>query len=33
MKDLEKENTQLKRLVAQLLLEKQALKDEAEGNL
>ena len=33
MKDLEKENTRLKRLVADLSLEKQVLKDIAEGNL
>lgn len=32
MKDLEKENTRLKRLVAELMLEKQVLKDVAEGN-
>jgi putative transposase len=32
MKELEKENTQLKRLVAELSLEKQILKDVAEGN-
>ena len=33
MKDLEKENTRLKRLVADLSLEKQVLKDVASGNL
>lgn len=33
MKDLEKEITRLKRLVADLLLEKQVLKDIASGNL
>jgi transposase-like protein len=33
MKDLEKENTRLKRLVADLSIEKQVLKDIAEGNL
>jgi transposase-like protein len=33
MKDLEKENTRLKRLVAELSLEKQVLKDIASGNL
>jgi len=32
MKELEKENTRLKRLVAELSLEKQVLKDVAEGN-
>jgi putative transposase len=32
MKDLEKENLRLKRLVAELALEKQVLKDVAEGN-
>jgi len=32
MKALEKENTRLKRLVAELSLEKQVLKDVAEGN-
>lgn len=32
MKELEKENTRLKRLVAELSLEKQVLKDMAEGN-
>ena len=33
MKDLEKENARLKRLVAELSLEKQVLKDISEGNL
>ena len=33
MKDLEKENMRLKRLVAELSLEKQVLKDVASGNL
>jgi len=33
LKDLEKENTRLKRLVAELSLEKQVLKDVASGNL
>ena len=32
MKELEKENGRLKRLVAELSLEKQVLKDVAEGN-
>ena len=32
MKELEKENTRLKRLVAELSLEKPVLKDVAEGN-
>ena len=32
MKELEKENTRLKRLVAELSLEKQVLKEVAEGN-
>jgi transposase-like protein len=32
LKELEKENTKLKRLVAELSLEKQVLKDIAEGN-
>ncbi len=32
LKELEKENTKLKRLVAELSLEKQILKDVAEGN-
>ena len=33
MKDLEKENARLKRLVADLSIEKLVLKDIAEGNL
>jgi transposase-like protein len=33
MKDLERENSRLKRLVADLSLEKQVLKDIASGNL
>jgi len=33
MKELEKENSRLKRLVAELSLDKQILKDIAEGNL
>jgi len=33
MKDLELENVRLKRLVADLSLEKQVLKDVASGNL
>ena len=33
MKELEKENVRLKRLVAELSLEKQVLKDLASGNL
>ena len=33
LKELEKENGQLKRLVAELSLDKQILKDIAEGNL
>lgn len=33
MKDLEKENSRLKRLVANLSLEKQVLKDISSGNL
>jgi transposase-like protein len=33
MKDLEKENSRLKRLVADLSIEKLVLKDIAEGNL
>jgi putative transposase len=33
LKDLEKENSWLKRLVAELSLEKQVLKDVASGNL
>ena len=32
LKELEKENSKLKRLVAELSLEKQILKDMAEGN-
>jgi transposase-like protein len=32
MKDLERENAQLKRLVADLSVEKQVLKDIASGN-
>ena len=32
LKELERENTKLKRLVAELSLEKQVLKDIAEGN-
>jgi len=32
LKELEKENTELKRLVAELSLERQILKDVAEGN-
>ena len=32
LKELEKQNTKLKRLVAELSLEKQILKDVAEGN-
>ncbi len=32
MKELEKENGKLKRLVAELSLDKQILKDIAEGN-
>ena len=32
MKELEKENMRLRRLVAELSLEKQVLKDVAEGN-
>ena len=32
LKELEKENGKLKRLVAELSLEKQILKDAAEGN-
>jgi putative transposase len=32
LKEPEKENTKLKRLVAELSLEKQILKDVAEGN-
>ncbi len=33
LKELEKENVGLKRLVAELSLEKQVLQDVAEGNL
>lgn len=33
LKDLEKENSRLKRLVADLSLEKQVLKNIASGNL
>ena len=33
LKELEKENSKLKRVVAELSLEKQILKDVAEGNL
>jgi transposase-like protein len=33
MKDLERENVRLKRLVADLSLEKQVLRDVASGNL
>ena len=33
MKDLERENVRLKRLVADLSLEKEVLKDVASGNL
>jgi putative transposase len=33
LKELERENARLKRLVADLSLEKQVLKDVAEGNL
>ena len=33
LKELEKENTRLKRLVAELSLEKQILQDVARGNL
>ena len=32
LKELEKENSKLRRLVAELSLEKQVLKDIAEGN-
>jgi putative transposase len=32
LKELERENTKLKRLVAELSLEKQILKDVGEGN-
>ena len=33
LKELEKENTQLKRLVADISLDNAILKDVAEGNL
>jgi len=33
LKELEKENGRLKRLVAELSLEKQVLRDVAQGNL
>ena len=33
LKELEKENNRLKRLVAELSLEKQVLRDVAQGNL
>ena len=33
LKELEKENAQLKRLVAELSIEKQVLRDVAQGNL
>jgi len=33
MKELQRENVRLKRLVADLSLEKQVLKDVASGNL
>jgi hypothetical protein len=33
MEDLERENVRLKRLVADLALERQILKDVASGNL
>jgi transposase-like protein len=33
LKELEKENSRLKRVVAELSLDKQILKDIAEGNL
>jgi hypothetical protein len=33
LKDLERENARLRRLVADLSLEKQILKDVASGNL
>ena len=33
LKELEKENARLRRLVADLALEKQILKDIAQGNL
>ena len=32
LKELEKENTRLKRLVGELALEKQVLQDVAQGN-
>ena len=32
LKELEKENTRVKRLVAELSLEKQVLRDVAQGN-
>ena len=32
LKELEKENSRLKRLVAELFLEKQVLRDVAQGN-
>ena len=32
LKELEKENSRLKRLVAELALEKQVLRDVAQGN-
>ena len=32
LKELERENTKLRRVVAELSLEKQVLKDVAEGN-
>jgi putative transposase len=32
MRDLEKENVRLRRLVAELSLEKQVLKEAAKGN-
>jgi cell division protein FtsB len=32
LKELEKENTRLKRLVAELSLEKQVLREVAQGN-
>ena len=32
LKELEKENARLKRLVAELSVEKQVLRDEAQGN-
>ena len=33
LKELEKENSRLKRLVAELSLEKQVLRDVAQGNI